>query len=164
MLLQIRLLESVQLVAAEIPIPDNETGPVVLLQSSFAVSVQEVNSQKFESQVLSVSLGDSPFSGTKNISSEDSLNFSAVNHSTASITLPANLFDSLPASNSSRITQLVFLNDALYLRRNESSLEVGSIIIVTSVAEEIIEHLEPPISLTFLKNPVSHDGYSSRNT
>ena len=162
--LQIRLLESIQLVAAKIPIPENETGPVILLQTLFAVSVQEVNPQNFESQVLSVSLGDSPFSKTQDVLREDNLNFFKVNNSTASITLPKNLFDSFPASNFSRITQLVFLNDALYLRRNETSLEVGSIIIAASVAEGIIEHLEPPISLTFLKNPVSHDGHSCKNT
>ena len=150
--------------AAEIPIPENETGRVILAQRSFAVSGQEVNPEKFETQVLSVSLGDSPFTDTQTELSEDSFDLSTVNYSTASITLPHNLFDRLPASNSSRITQLVFLSDQLYLRRNESHFEVGSIIIAASVAERIIKRLEPPISLTFLKNPVSHQGHSPQRT
>ena len=149
--LKIRLLESVQLVAAEIPIPENVTEPVVLSQRSFAVSVQE----EFESQALSVSLGDNPFSDNHTELSEDSLIFSAVKSSTASIALPRNLYDSLPASYSLRITHLVFLNDALFLRRNDSSLKVGSIIISPSIENRTVEGLDPPISLTFLKNPVS---------
>ena len=156
----IRLLQSTELLAAEIPIQENETGPVILSQSSFAVSVQEANPQEFEPQVLSVSLGESPFSDPQIQLNEDSLGFSAVNYSTASIALPQNLFNSLPASNSSNILHLVFLTDALYLRRNDSSLEVGSIIIAASVADRVIEEVEPPISITFLKNPVSHKGYA----
>ena len=141
--------------AAEIPIPENATGPVVLSQRSFAVSVQK----ELGLQALSVSLGDSPFSDNQTELSEDSLIFSTVKSSTASITLPQNLFDSLPASNSSRITHLVFLNHALFLRRNDSSLTVGSIIISASIINRTVEGLEPPVSLTFLKNPVSIIGH-----
>ena len=145
--------------AAEIPIPENETGPVTLSQSLFAVSVQE----ELESQILSVSLGHDPFSDTQTELNEESLIFSTVKSSTASITLPQNLFDSLPASNSSRITYLVFLNDALFLRRNDSTLKVGSIIISTSIVNRTVEGLEPPVSLTFLKNPVSIKGCDPYN-
>ena len=153
---KIRLLESVEIVVTDLPIPENETGPVILSQSLFAISVQEVNTQGFESQTLSVSLGDSPFSDTQTELSEESLSFSASMSSTSSITLPQNLFSSLPASNSSRITHLVFLNNALFLRRNDSSLKVGSIIISASIVNRTVEGLEPPVSVTFLKNSVSH--------
>ena len=152
---EIRLLESVEIVVADLPIPENETGPVILLQGLFAISVQEVNPQEFESQILSVSLGNSPFSDIQTGLSEESLNFSAAMSSTASITLPQNLFNSLPASNSSHITHLVFLNNALFLRRNDSSLKVGSIIISASIVNRTVEGLEPPVSITFLKNSVS---------
>ena len=140
---------------AEIPISESHTGPVMLLQRSFAVSVQEVNPEEFNAQFFSVSLGGNPFSEENLELNENSLDFSSVTSSTASLTLPQNLFDSLRDSNSSRITQSVFLTEALYLRRNTSVLEVGSVIIAANVVNSAIKGLEPPISLTFLKNPVS---------
>ena len=139
----------------EIPIPENHTGPVILTQRSFAVSVQEVDPEAFNTQVFSLSLGDNPFSEANLELNENSLDFFSMTSSTASLTLPENLFDSLRVSNFSRITQSVFLTDGLYLRRNDSLLEVGSVIIATSVVNGTIEGLDPPISITFLKNPVS---------
>ena len=150
-----RLLESIQLVTADIPIPPNQTEPVVLTQESFAVCVQQVNPEEFEMQVFSVSLGDDPFSSQDVQLNNNSFGLSPASSFTASITLPQNLFDSVPESNSSRIAQSVFLNDALYLTRNDSALEVGSIIIAASVVNSTIEGLSPPISITFLRNPVS---------
>ena len=149
------MLDAVQTVTAEIPIPVNHTGPVILPQDSFAVSVQVVNPEEFDKQVFSVSLGDNPFSEADLELNTNTLDFSSMTSSTASLTLPQNLFDSVRVSNLSRITQSVFLTDALYLRRNESVLKVGSVIIGASVVNSTIEELEPPISLTFLKNPVS---------
>ena len=140
----------------DLPIPENQTEPVVLAQESFAVSVQQVNPEDFEMQVFGVSLGENPFSGQDAQLNNNSLDFSPVTSSTASITLPQNLFDSLTMSSYSRITRSVFLNDALYLRRNDSALEVGSIIIAASVVNSTIEGLTPPISIMFLKNPVRH--------
>ena len=149
------MLDAVQTVTAEIPIPENDTGPVILPQDSFAVSVQEVNPEEFDTQVFSVSLGKNPFSEGNLELNENSLDFSSMMSSTASLTLPQNLFGSLRVSNSSSITQSVFLTDALYLRRNDSVLEVRSVAIAASVVNRTIVGLEPPISITFLKNPVS---------
>ena len=140
---------------AKIVIPDNHTGPVILPLDSFAVSVQDVDPEEFGTQTFSVSLGDNPFSEFDMRLNENSLDFSSVTSSTASLTLPQNLFDSLQFSNSSRITHSVFLTDALYLRRNDSVLEVGSVVIAASVVNSTIEGLEPPVSLTFQKKPVS---------
>ena len=150
-----RLLESIQLITADIPISKNQTEPVVLTQVSFAVSVQQVNPEDFDMQMFSVLLGDDPFSGKHAQLDNTILDFSPVTSSTASITLPQNLFDSLPVMNSTRITRSVFLTDALYLRRNDSTLKVGSIILTASVVNNTVEGLNPPISITFLKNPVS---------
>ena len=143
------------MVTADIPIPVNQTEPVILAQESFAVSVQQVNPEEFEMQIFSISLGDDPFSGTAQLDN-NSLELSPVTSFTASITLPQNLFDSLPMSTSSRIARSVFLTDALYLRRNNSGLELGSIIIAASVVNKTVEKLNPPVSITFLKDPVSH--------
>ena len=150
-----RLLEAVQIVTAEIPIPLNNTGPVILPQDSFAVSVQEVGPEEFDMQSFSASLGSNPFSNHKLELNEDSLVFSPVTSSTASLTLPQNLFDSSSVSNSAHIALSVFLTDALYLRRNKSLLEVGSVVLSASVINQTINQLDPPISLRFLKNPVS---------
>ena len=152
------MLDAVMGVTAEIPIPENRTEPVVLPLDSFAVSVQEVNVEEFDMEVFSVSLGSNFFSGDLELN-ENNLNFSSVPSSTASLTLPESLFDSRPASNSSRITRSVFLTDALYLRRNDSTLEVGSVIIAASVVNSSVQGLEPPIILTFLKNTVSECSY-----
>ena len=143
------------MVTAEIPIPPNHTGPVILPQDSFAVSVQEVNPEEFEMQIFSASLGSNPFSNPNLELKDDSLAFSPVTSSTASLTLPPNLFDSSRVSNSSHIALSVFLTDALYLRRNKSLLEVGSVVLSASVINKTIDQLDPPISLRFLKNPVS---------
>ena len=150
-----RLLDAVQTVTANIIIPENHTGPVILPLDSFAVSVQDVDPGEFDAQTFSVSLGDNPFSEFDMRLNENNLDFSSVASFTASLTLPQNLFDSLHVSNSSRITHSVFLTDALYLRRNDSVLEVGSIVIAASVVNSTLEELEPPISLRFQKNPVS---------
>ena len=142
--------------ATDIPIPENSTEPEILLQESFAVSVQEVDPEEFDThQVFSVSLGSNPFSQDDLELNESSLVFSSVNSPTASLTIPPNVFDMMRVSNSSRITQSVYLTDALYLTRNDSKLKVGSVILETSVVNMTIEDLNPPITLTFLKNPVS---------
>ena len=150
-----RLLDAVQMVTAEIPIPPNNTGPVILPQNSFAVSVQEVDPEEFDMQIFSASLGNNPFSNPNLELNEDNLVFSPVTSSTASLTLPQNLLDSSRVSNFTRIAQSVFLTDALYLRRNKSLLEVGSVVLSASVINQTIDQLDPPISLRFLKNPVS---------
>ena len=149
-----RLLDAVQMVTAKIPIPPNHTGPVILPQDSFAVSAQEVDPEKFDTEVFSVNLGRNPFLDDDLALNEDSLDFSAVTSPTASLTLPQTLFDSLTVRNSSRITQSVFLTDALYLRRNKSSLKVGSVVMAASIINSTADELNPPISIKFLKNPV----------
>ena len=143
------------MVIAEIPITDNRTGTVILAYDSFAVSLQEVNPEEFEMQVFSVNLGRNPFSDDDLKLSEDSLNFSPVTSLTASLILPQNLLNSPTVSNCSSIARSVFLSDALYLRRNESFLKVGSVVIEASVVNRTIDELDDPISLTFQKNPVS---------
>ena len=75
---------------------------------------------------------------------------------TASIRLPNNLFSAVPnVTNNTRITHAVFLSDSLFLRRDSNDLEVGGIIISASVVGyNSIQSLDPPVSISFLKNPV----------
>ena len=80
-------------------------------------------------------------------------------NSTASITLPTSALRPLSANmttnTSVRITNFVYINNLLFLRREEESQKVGSIIISTSVSSyNRSEILDPPVHLTFIKNPV----------
>ena len=159
-----------------IPIPENETTVVIPL-SSFAVSVQEIEEESFEGVSFSALLGDTfEFNNKENqVFNEESLVFEEIPQATASITIPNDLFSgntltipSLSLNESSvtltaprrRIIHSVYLNDALFVRRNENGLKVGSIVISASVSGGIIiENLSTPIVMQFLKSPVSVDNY-----
>ena len=73
---------------------------------------------------------------------------------TASIQLPNNLFDSVENATNQRVTHSVFLNDALFLRRKSSLIQVGSIIISATVVGQIVQGLDPSIKISFARNPV----------
>ena len=121
---------------------------------SFAVAVQEILPDEFVAQTFSAIINQN-IEGTKDID-DDSLVFERSAAATASISLPGNIFMSLPPNVSARITNAVYLNDALFLRRKKNSREVGGIIISAGlVGNMIIEGLSPPIELTFVRNSVS---------
>lgn len=151
-----RLLESLEAVTASIPIPENSTEPVVITQPTFAVSVQEVEPELFSGFTFSASVGSGPGAELNS----DSLTFGENSNNAkaprTSMSLPANLFQSIHVTNTTRITQSVFINDALFLRRNITvgQLEVGAIILSAEVVGSEVAGLDPPITLTFLKNQV----------
>ena len=149
-----RLRESIEEVTESIPIPENET-QVVLTRNSFAVAVQEVEPDEFPGLTFSADITNG-FDDANSQLDMDSLSFSETDEATASLSLPSSLFDNLPSSkNSTRITQSVFLTDSLFLRRSSNFSEVGSIILAASVVGTRLTGLDPPIQLSFLKNPVS---------
>ncbi len=147
--------------AAAIPIPENETMVVIPL-SSFAVAVQEVQPEVYDGQTFSVLLGtDFGFAEDTAINAS-SLAFAKREGSTASITIPQNIFSFIEADTSltnmttqARITQSVFLTNSLFIRREESELEVSSVIIAAAISGVTVRGIDPPILLTFLKRPVS---------
>ena len=149
-------MEAVESVTENIPIT-NTSEPVVITQRSFAVSVQQINIEKFKQsdQTFSVNFKDSL---TRNQSLDfNDLTFGSANEqSTAAITLPNNLLNSISnLSNSSRITNAVFITDSLFLSRSDI-LKVGSLIISAAVVgTSTLEQLEPPVNLRFIINPVS---------
>ena len=156
--LRCRLLESLEVVAESIPIPENSTEPVVIMQPTFAVSVQEVDPQSFAGFTFSASID----SGSEEELGNDSLSFggdgdTAMRPAT-SMSLPPSLFQSIPVTNATRITQSVFVNDGLFLRRNATinQQEVGAIILAAEVVGSRVSGLDPPITLIFLKNQVPH--------
>ena len=144
-------MEAVESVTENIPIT-NTSVPVVITQRSFAVSVQQVDIEKFKQsgQTFSVNFKDS-LTRNQSLDSNDLTFGSSNEQSTASITLPNNLLN----SNSSRITNAVFITDFLFLSRRDI-LKVGSLIISAAVVgTSTLEQLQPPVNLRFITNPVS---------
>ena len=152
-----RILAAIESVVDDIPIGNNSE-PVVITRRSFAVSVQQVDFDQFmeRGQTFSVNLGlFSDLNTTENINSND-LSFEMRDtQSTGSLSLPNNLFSAISnTGNDSRITHSVFLSDSLFLRRQNNNLKVGSLIISASIVGSTVDDLNPPITLSFLKNPV----------
>ncbi len=164
-----RILDVVEAVSERIPFPENETQVIIPL-TSFAVAVQEVNPETFKGQVFSADLGgDFNFNKDKPIDAM-SLSVSQLGTSsaaeTASLSIPPSIFTNDIFSNrtasDTRITNSIFLNDALFSRRNTSAsraLNVGGIIMAASLSNgRTVEGLKPPVMLTFRKKPSLENG------
>ena len=154
-----RILEAIGSIVENVPI-GNISKPVVITRRTFALSAQQVDLNQFMEigQNFSANLG-----GFSNLNTNESIDSSELSfemrmttQATASIRLPNNLFKAVPnVTNNTRITHAVFLSDSLFLRRDSNDLEVGGIIISASVVGyNSIESLDPPVSISFLKNPV----------
>ena len=154
-----RILEAIGSIVENVPI-GNISKPVVITRRTFALSAQQVDLNQFMKigQNFSANLG-----GFSNLNTNESIDSSELSfemrmttQATASIRLPNNLFSAVPnVTNNTRITHAVFLSDSLFLRRDSNDLEVGGIIISASVVGyNSIESLDPPVSISFLKNPV----------
>ena len=158
-------------VAQSVPIPENETS-LVFRQESFAVAVMDLNPDPnaFEGQDFSINIGDSGTIG------EDAISLEGSQQATASLSIPNNTLlrtIMIPSGGVNmsaripRITNAAYLNDALFVRREErNDSEVGSIIVAASLSlfsEEGVEDvrvtdLDPPIRLVFVKLPAFENG------
>ena len=152
------MLEGVESVVENVPIT-NITNPIVITQKSFAVSVQQVDIEEFtqSGQTFSVNYRGFLYEN-QTLNSNDLVFQSPSQQSTAVINLPNNLLSALPniTKNNTRITHSVFITDSLFLRRNNYNLEVGSVVISTTVVStDMLSGLDPPVDLKFLVNPVS---------
>ena len=129
---------------------------MVLIRESLAVAVQKVEPDNFLGLTVSANVTNG-FDGTNSQLDMNSLSFSPeTDDAIASLSLPSSLFDRLNVSkNNTRIVQSVFLTDSLFLRRESKFLVVGGIILSVSVVGATLVGLDPPIRLTFVKNPVS---------
>ena len=143
-----RLLDAIERVSENIPIPENETSALVT-QSTFAVSVQKLDPMTFTG--LSISAVIESFDD-QNIN-ELMVNMMSSAKSTGSLSLPSNL---LQKANGTRVTLSVFVTNSLFLRRDNNNTEVASIIIAAGVVGvQRVENLDPPIVAVFQRNPVS---------
>ena len=132
----------------------NET-QVVLTRESFAVAIQEVETNQFAGLTFSADVTNG-FDDTSSQLDMNSLSFSETDDAIGSLSLPSSLFDNINASkDNTRIIQSVFLTDSLFLRREANFSVVGGIILAASVVGTRITELNPPIQLSFVKNPVS---------
>ena len=151
------MLEAIESVVESIPIT-NISEPVIITQKSFAVSVQQVNIEEFtqSGQRFSVNYRGFP-DGNRSLNSNDLVFGTTSQQSTATISLPNNLLSTIPnITNNTRITYSVFTTESLFLRRINNFLEIGSVIISTTVVgTDAISGLDPPVGLSFQINPVS---------
>lgn len=121
------------------------------------MSVQEINLEDFYQnggQFFSINV---PFMSNQTTLTADSLSFkNNYNSSTGSISLPSNLFNTLPSySNTTRVYQAVFVTESLFLRRNFNFLQLSSVVLSATVVGTNLRGIKPPINLTFQINPVS---------
>ena len=147
-------MEAIESVANSIPLQNTST-PVIIARSQFAVSAQEVATNKLE-QLFSVNIGN--VSNTTTLNSSN-LNFMKNNESsTASILLPNNVINSVSTESAKvRITHAVYLSDSVFLRRDNNDLEVGSIIISASISSDNNNSIfDPPVTLTFRRTEVAN--------
>ncbi len=145
-----RLLEAIESVADYIPL-QNTSMPVIIARSQFAVSAQEIDIDMFE-QVFSVNIRND--SNATSIDSS-SLYFMRSNESTASILLPNNVLNSVGTGSKVRISNAVYLDDTVFLRRNNNDIEVGSIIMSASInSSNNKSTFDPPVMLTFRRSKV----------
>ena len=151
------MLEAIESVVESIPIT-NISEPVIITQQSFAVSVQQVNIEEFTQSGQRFSVNYRGFSdGNQTLNSNDLVFGTTSQQPTATISLPNNLLSTIPTiTNNTRITHSVFTTESLFLRRINKFLEIGSIIISTTVVgTDTISGLDPPVGLSFQINPVS---------
>ena len=151
------MLEAIESVVESIPI-SNISEPVIITQKSFAVSVQQVNIEEFTQSGQRFSVNYREFSdGNQTLTSNDLVFGITSQQSTATISLPNNLLSTIPnITNNTRITHSVFTTESLFLRRINNFLEIGSVIISTTVVgTDTISGLDPPVGLSFQINPVS---------
>ena len=152
-----RMLEAIESVVEGLPIT-NISEPVIITQQSFAVSVQQLDILEFTQSGQTFSVNYRGFSdGNQTLNSTDLVFGTSGQQHTASISLPHNLLSTVPnITNNTKITHSVFTTDSLFVRRNNNFLEIGSIIISTTVVgTNRISGLDPPVGLSFLINPVS---------
>ena len=154
-----RILETVQQVTKTISLPENETSVTIAL-TSFAISVQEVQQDRFQGQAFSALLGTEFGFNEEEVIDSDSLVFERHQNATVSIDIPDSLFNRINVTSemndTRRIIFTVFLTESLFSQRQQDSQEVGSIIISARIVGGVtFENLNPPVLISFIKKPVS---------
>ena len=153
-----RLLASLEYLADQVPI--EAQGSSLILRNTFGVALYSINPNAFSGHSFSISLGNG--FNFQRVMAENIIQ-GIVPSATSSISIPGTPFMISNTTSEARIVHSVFLNEALFLRREEYirnyRLENNKLasIIVGVQADNVIEFaLEEPVQVTFLKHPVSN--------
>jgi hypothetical protein len=157
-----RILEVVESIAIDFPIPENETSNVIELDA-FSVTVNRIDPESESFKTMGFE-----FAPTKtDDSTDDGLSPDQPKPpEPISLSIPPSFFENvaLPpvtdnetTSQPIRISNTVYQTEALFTRRGNNSFVVGSIIAsaTLSVGSAItrVSNLDPPIVLIFAKRP-----------
>ena len=114
------------------------------------MSAQQVEPNQFM-QTFSFAADHLHISNISRINSNNLYFGEMMNKSTASISLPNNLFNALYNISKSRVTHAVYLSESAFIRRKNDNLEVSSVIISASIvgAGPIKGLKNPPVILSF---------------
>ena len=129
---------------------------------TFALQLQDIDLSLFNGQTFSVNLGSVEDAINLNNSIEDFLKTSemvtkVLENTTASVQLPINFLDSAQeCANTSMVEQLrlsyfVFLTDILFQSKNQSRLDIGSIVVAARLrcADNTSFNFSNPIKVAF---------------
>lgn len=142
-----RILESIDTVVSGLPLI-NLDEPVSIAFNMFVVSIISVQRDEFNGLIFSANVN------VTNATIGEEFGYGSTNQSTVAISLPHNLLNSYDNSNRTRITNIIFLDDKLFLRRSSDSLEVNSVVISATVVNETFEDLLDPVNISFVQEQV----------
>ena len=152
------MLRSFEDVVTDFPVL-NTSEPVVIVETSYAVQIEEFPVNSFTRQSLAVTYSSGKGKGLSSNFMLDGSS-SVMTDSVAVINLPDSLFSSVNFNESMvRIVQGAFVSETLFLRRSQTlnavpTLVVGSVVAFITVPGVILKDLEEPVLLTLWKNQV----------
>ena len=115
---------------------------------NFATSVIEIETQEFDGLFSAFDANNSRIEYTSEFKASTAT-------TTHSISLPSDLLSSSSnLTNSSRVINNLFLNEGLFLRRRNDSLNVTSFIVSSTFVNTTIRNLENPLNVTFPSSKV----------
>lgn len=164
-----RILSSFELVLNTYPVNSTGFENVLLIQTTYAASIQEVTAYTDDNEMADLSFTVSDNFGSNLKANENSINFGEYNEdeSTASIKLPPSVLTNVERnfSTNTRIVYSIYDSHKLFFRRENLSekdkyLVVGSTIISASVFDddvfnETVNEFPEPVIITLRKDEVS---------
>lgn len=155
-----RILEVVESVAIDFPIPENKTSNTVQLKG-FTLTVSEITPETFsgfEFAPMSTSvptLGGTQLPGTPPPPPPPSISLSIPQTILNNVYFPSPPENGSSSPPGARISNTVYQTDVLFRRRSNDSFVVGSVVgsATLSVGSVVVRvsNLEPPITLVFAK-------------
>ena len=137
-------------------VDENIEGKIIIPLDSFVISIQQYDATLFNGTRITAFNTDNNDLSLCIDSDEEQCELPHIPK--AVITLPPDIFDYASNYSSNAIISVVFVNDALFLRRNNLNKEVATVVLSASVAgADKIEGLNDSlVSLVFQrsKNPV----------